>query len=155
MTDKPNQRTSYPLRMPDDLRQLLELAAEHAGRSLHAEIVRRLQQSVADPSLDSASEDMSDEARYMSAVRYLMEYGKKYDFDISVQLTRQPEKMLAIAIKNGSLPADATLEDLSNPGPAVARMMAAKNAAKGVPADGSLPPAQPPKRPARARKTNP
>ena len=45
MTDRPAQRTSYPLRMPDELRDKLEEAAKKSNRSLHSEIVARLQQS--------------------------------------------------------------------------------------------------------------
>ena len=49
MTDKPAQRPSYPLRMPDELRAKLEEEAKHIGRSLHAEIVARLEQSLDGP----------------------------------------------------------------------------------------------------------
>lgn len=37
---------SYPLRMPDDVRRQLELRAKASGRSLHAEIIARLEQSL-------------------------------------------------------------------------------------------------------------
>ena len=37
---------SYPLRMPPELRQELENAAKNTGRSLNAEILVRLQQSL-------------------------------------------------------------------------------------------------------------
>jgi hypothetical protein len=36
----------YPLRMPDDLRANLETAAKGVGRSLHAEIVARLERTL-------------------------------------------------------------------------------------------------------------
>lgn len=36
----------YPLRMPDDLRSALEAAAQGVGRSLHAEILARLESSL-------------------------------------------------------------------------------------------------------------
>jgi hypothetical protein len=39
------QAAPYPLRMPPDLRERLELAAEQAGRSLHTEVLQRLEQS--------------------------------------------------------------------------------------------------------------
>jgi hypothetical protein len=45
MTDR-HQQKPYPLRMPEDLRQLLEEQAERGGRSLHAEIIGRLRASV-------------------------------------------------------------------------------------------------------------
>lgn len=44
MTDR-HQDPSYPLRMPKDLRALLEEAAATSGRSVNAEIVARLRQS--------------------------------------------------------------------------------------------------------------
>lgn len=45
MENKPKQPTPYPLRMPDDLRSKLEEEANKIGRSLHAEIIARLEQS--------------------------------------------------------------------------------------------------------------
>jgi plasmid stability protein len=36
----------YPLRMPDEMRERLALAAKERGRSLHAEIISRLQESL-------------------------------------------------------------------------------------------------------------
>jgi len=35
----------YPLRMPLDLREFLQKSADEIGRSLHVEIIRRLEQS--------------------------------------------------------------------------------------------------------------
>ena len=46
MTDK-HQAQSYPLRMPADLKERVVGAAKESGRSLHAEIVARLQASFA------------------------------------------------------------------------------------------------------------
>lgn len=45
MEDRP-RTTPYPLRMPDDLRYKLEIAAKEGNRSLHAEIVARLEGSL-------------------------------------------------------------------------------------------------------------
>jgi len=45
MEDRHKQKLSYPLRMPDELRLKLENEAKKVGRSLHAEIVARLEQS--------------------------------------------------------------------------------------------------------------
>lgn len=45
MTDR-HQAASYPLRMPTELRQRLEEAADASGRSMNAEIVTRLEQSL-------------------------------------------------------------------------------------------------------------
>ncbi|MCP4595764.1 Arc family DNA-binding protein [Neptuniibacter sp.] len=44
-----NKLQSYPLRMEQELRQHLEKAAEESGRSLNAEIIFRLNQSIAEP----------------------------------------------------------------------------------------------------------
>jgi len=44
MTDR-HQQKPYPLRMPNELRARLEEAAQEGSRSLHAEIVTRLQAS--------------------------------------------------------------------------------------------------------------
>ncbi len=40
------QATPYPLRLPDDMRRSLETRARGGGRSLNAEIVKRLQASL-------------------------------------------------------------------------------------------------------------
>lgn len=40
------QQTAYPLRMPQETRQLLENSAKAGGRSLHAEIIQRLQATI-------------------------------------------------------------------------------------------------------------
>lgn len=41
-----NQQTPYPLRMPDEMRQALESAAKESKRSLNAEILMRLEESL-------------------------------------------------------------------------------------------------------------
>jgi len=48
MTDK-TQQTPYPIRMSPELRERLERAAKNSGRSLHAEIIKRLETS--DPAI--------------------------------------------------------------------------------------------------------
>ena len=40
------QQKSYPLRMPDEMREQLQAMADESGRSLNAEIVYHLQQSL-------------------------------------------------------------------------------------------------------------
>ncbi|MFZ6727340.1 Arc family DNA-binding protein [Undibacterium sp. MH2W] len=45
MEDKTKQSTPYPLRMSEDLRSKLEDEANKIGRSLHAEIITRLEKS--------------------------------------------------------------------------------------------------------------
>ena len=43
-----HQHRPYPLRMPDEMREYLQMEADKNNRSLHAEIVMRLQQSLPD-----------------------------------------------------------------------------------------------------------
>lgn len=47
MSDK-QQKAPYPLRMPDEMRDKLKEAAHNNRRSLNAEIVARLEQSIHD-----------------------------------------------------------------------------------------------------------
>lgn len=46
MSEK-KQQTAYPLRMPQEMRQHLEECAKKGGRSLHAEIMQRLDSTIA------------------------------------------------------------------------------------------------------------
>lgn len=48
MEEKPRP-TPYPLRMPEDLREKLEVAAKNGSRSLHAEVIARLEASFEEP----------------------------------------------------------------------------------------------------------
>jgi len=50
MSDR-HQIQPYPIRMPPELRERLENSAKSGNRSLHAEIVARLQASFAEPNL--------------------------------------------------------------------------------------------------------
>lgn len=109
------------IRMSAELRDRISAEAERNNRSMNAEIVARLERSLY---------PASDEESAMAAIRTLMEHGKKYEMDISINMSRPPEKLLELATKNGSLPPDATLEDLKNPGPAIERWEAEK-ASKG------------------------
>lgn len=109
------------IRMSAELRDRIAAEAERNNRSMNAEIVARLERSLY---------PASDEESAMAAIRTLMEHGKKYEMDISINMSRPPEKTLALAIKNESLPPDATLEDLKNPGLAIERWEAEK-ASKG------------------------
>lgn len=63
MENKPKQPTPYPLRMPDDLRSKLEEEANKIGRSLHAEIISRLEQSFSEKS-ESFDNFLTDEAKH-------------------------------------------------------------------------------------------
>ena len=118
MEKKPQQSESrdadkYVVRFPDGMRDRIAEEAKANNRSMNAEIIARLEQSLG---------PISDEASAMRAIKSLMEYGKKYEFLVSINITDEPEKILAKAIKNGSLPPDATLDDLDNPGAAIERM---------------------------------
>ena len=46
------QQKSYPLRMPDEMREQLQALADESGRSLNAEIIARLEPSLLDQSED-------------------------------------------------------------------------------------------------------
>ena len=111
----------FVVRLPAGMRDSIAEAAKANNRSMNAEIVARLERSLY---------PASDEESAMAAIRTLMEHGKKYEMDISINMSRPPEKTLALAIKNESLPPDATLEDLKNPGLAIERWEA-ENASKG------------------------
>lgn len=55
MTTPKQQPPSYPLRMPEELRQQLDELAEANQRSLNAEIVARLEQSLVSEGTDLRS----------------------------------------------------------------------------------------------------
>lgn len=46
MSGDRHQIKPYPIRMPDELRMYLEAKAKEKGRSLHSEVIRRLEESV-------------------------------------------------------------------------------------------------------------
>lgn len=121
----PPSRTAdqFVVRLPTGMRDIISEAAKLSGRSMNAEIVARLERSLY---------PASDEESAMAAIRTLMEHGKKYEMDISINMSRPPEKTLALAIKNESLPPDATLEDLNNPGPSIEHWKARKAAEGSV-----------------------
>ncbi|MFZ3185879.1 MAG: Arc family DNA-binding protein [Pseudomonas sp.] len=52
----------YPLRMPDDLRATLEDSANEGGRSLHAEVIGRLERTLQEDS-QSLSDDLLEAIR--------------------------------------------------------------------------------------------
>lgn len=60
-TDR-HQAPSYPLRMPDELKARVQAAAVASGRSLHAELIHRIQQSF-EVSEGSAQPDLVLEMR--------------------------------------------------------------------------------------------
>lgn len=57
MPEKSPSRTSYPLRPSDELRAKLETAAKERGRSLHAEIINRLEKTF---ELDSVNKEFDN-----------------------------------------------------------------------------------------------
>ena len=50
-----SQAKPYPLRMPDEMREQLQAMADESGRSLNAEIVYRLQQSIEEDQANTGS----------------------------------------------------------------------------------------------------
>jgi hypothetical protein len=68
MAEKQPQRTSYPLRIPEELRTELEKAANLAGRSLHAEIVLRLQASIQPKQDDRLVKSLTEQIRAYQAL---------------------------------------------------------------------------------------
>lgn len=115
MTSDRHNIAPYPLRLTAELRGSLEESARKVGRSLHAEIVARL---------DKSFSPIADEGDVLQAVRAISEYSAKFGTSVSVQFSKSRESILIDAIKNGTLPPDATVEDVDNPGPAIARMKA-------------------------------
>lgn len=119
MTSDRHSIAPYPLRLAPDLRGSLEESAKKGGRSLHAEIVSRLEKSF---------NPITDEGDVLQAVRAISEYSAQFGTSVSVNFSKSRESILADAIKNGTLPADARLEDVDNPGPAMARLKAQRAA---------------------------
>lgn len=116
MTNEKPKRTAqaadkYIVRLPPGMRDQIAAAAKQNNRSMNSEIVARLGKSF---------NPIEGEADVMQAVRAISEYSAKFNVRVSVQFSKAPENVLAEAIQNGSLPADATLEDLEDPA-AVAR----------------------------------
>lgn len=66
MNDR-HQQKPYPLRMSDELRGRLEEAAENGNRSLHSEIVARLQKSFEEPAVTEVPWDLRVERRALEA----------------------------------------------------------------------------------------
>jgi len=58
----------YPLRMPEDMREALESARRDSGRSLNAEIVARLEQSLSHCGLDDSELPDAEDLRRASEV---------------------------------------------------------------------------------------
>lgn len=101
MTDR-HQQKPYPLRMPDDLREKLEAAARDGSRSLHAEILFRLESSITTGvrGTMAAVEGSGDQAQELAAlVKSLM--GQQ-------AMTAAEVKRLADAMERGEITAVPT-----------------------------------------------
>ena len=114
MTDR-HQQKPYPLRMPDELRARLEEAAAAGSRSLHAEIVARLQASfapsIATPNVNFSGGEERDEGFYEEVSEFAKKRGMSYR-DALMLLVRaglQPEAPQIIHIRVG---AGATMQEV-------------------------------------------
>ncbi|NML61793.1 Arc family DNA-binding protein [Massilia sp. RP-1-19] len=118
MTNEKPKRTAqvadkFIVRLPPGMRDEIFAAAKANNRSMNAELVARLAKSF---------NPIEDEEDVMRAVHAIIRHSAKFNVDVSVNFSGSPESLLAKAIQNGSLPADATLEDLADPSAALARI---------------------------------
>jgi len=95
MSDQSPQKKPYPLRMPDEMRAELDEYASRGGRSLNAEIVARLEQSLG---------GIPDEFAAMRAIRMLMDWGKAHDLKVSVEVRRKDDDLQQITTDQDALP---------------------------------------------------
>ena len=70
-TDR-HQAPSYPLRMPEDLKARVQAAAEASGRSLHAELLQRIQNSFEALPNRGAEESANQQAYQLAQVRAMV-----------------------------------------------------------------------------------
>ncbi|HTH11619.1 MAG TPA: Arc family DNA-binding protein [Acidovorax sp.] len=70
-TDR-HQAPSYPLRMPEDLKARVQAAAEASGRSLHAELLQRIQNSFEALPNSGAEESANQQAYQLAQVRAMV-----------------------------------------------------------------------------------
>ncbi|MBZ2208508.1 Arc family DNA-binding protein [Massilia soli] len=96
----------FIIRFPDGMRDQIAAAAKAHGRSMNAELVARLVKSF---------NPIEDEDDVLRAVHAIIRYSAKFNVDVTVNFSGSPESTVAKAIRNGSLPADATPDDLSEP----------------------------------------
>lgn len=109
----------YIVRLPEGMREQIAESAKANNRSMNAEIVARLAKSF---------NPISDDADVLQAVRAISAYSAQFGTSVSVEFSAARDTILENAIKSGYLPADATLADLENPGPAIARLAAQRDA---------------------------
>lgn len=114
MTDR-HQQKPYPLRMPDELRTRLEHAAAEGSRSLHAEIVARLQASftpsITTPNVKFSGVDERDEGVYEEVSEFAKKRGMSYRdaLMLLVQAGLQPNAPQIVHIRVG---AGATMQEV-------------------------------------------
>lgn len=74
----------YPIRMPWELRAQLEESAKDGSRSLHAEIISRLEESLSPSSTKPLT--------VMDAINFLMDYSRETDIPIQVIIGESDEE---------------------------------------------------------------
>lgn len=115
----------FMLRFPDGMRDKIARAADSSDRSMNSEIIHRL---------ESSFSVIVDEVSLMTALQVLNGYAAKFNCSVSLTVSSTDLQILDTAIKNGNLPADATLADLEDPTDAIVRLrtqqLAEKNASK-------------------------
>lgn len=100
---KATGRTSdqFNLRLPDGMRERIAEEAEKSGRSMNAEIVHRLANSLGNPSFSD----------------FALGLGEELDFELMLsasQNNRSLQEEMIERLKNSLRPADALLSDLEN-----------------------------------------
>ena len=123
----------FMLRFPDGMRDRIARAAHTSDRSMNSEIIHRLENSFS---------VIVDEASLMTALKVFNGYAAKFNCSVSLTVSSTDLQILDTAIKNGNLPADATIADLDDPTEAIARLRVQQLAEKSA----SGPATQPAKR---------
>jgi hypothetical protein len=126
----------YIVRFPPGMRDKIARAADSSDRSMNAEIIHRL---------ESSFSVIVDEVSLMTALKVLNGYAAKFDCTVSLSVSSTPLQILSGAIKSGTLPADATLDDLNDPTEAIARLRAQQLAEKTTSTPAKRPRAPKPK----------
>lgn len=111
MEEKP-RTTPYPLRMPDDLRAKLETSAKSGARSLHAEIVARLERSfTADREVEEiALESVVEAAGLQREIERLSKLLESQKADAQKMMQEQTKAIAAEVLKHLHAEADAKIE---------------------------------------------
>lgn len=93
----------FMLRFPDGMRERIAREASINSRSMNAEIIHRLENSFS---------VIVDEVSLLTAIEVFNGYAAKFNCTVSLSVTTSRAQLLENAIKNGSLPPDATFADL-------------------------------------------